>query len=112
MQRRLKRKLTVEEACNAWGSGALLFETVPSVLYILAIHAHDPEEAIIRAVNDTKDNDSIASIVGAAVGALHGLDSVPARWVRHLDGRIRNGGGGGEIFRLLVHSKQIFWLHS
>jgi len=108
----LKRKLTVEEACNAWGSGAHLFETVPSVLYILATHADDPEEAIIRAVNDTQDNDSIASIVGAAVGALHGLDNIPERWVKHVNGRLRDGGGGGQIFRLLVHSKQIFWLHS
>jgi ADP-ribosyl-[dinitrogen reductase] hydrolase len=107
-----KRKLTVEEACNAWGSGVLLFETVPSVLYILATHAHDPEEAIIRAVNDTKDNDSIASIVGAAIGALHGLGSIPERWVKHLNGRIRDGGGGGQVFRLLVHSKHVFWLHS
>jgi len=106
----LKRKLTVEDACNAWGSGGNLFETVPSVFHILATYANDPEEAIIRAVNDTKDNDSIASIVGAAIGAIHGLGNVPERWVKHVNGRLRDGGGGGQIFRLLVHSKQIFWL--
>jgi hypothetical protein len=105
----LDRKLTVKEACNIWGSGAHLFETVPSVLHILAIHADDPEEAMIRAVNDTKDNDTIASIVGAAVGALHGLGRIPERWVRDLKGRLRNG-GGSQVFRLLVHSKQVFWL--
>jgi len=107
----LKKRLTVEEACNAWGSGANLFETVPSVLYILTTHAHDPEEAVIRAVNDTVDNDSVASIVGAAVGALHGLSGIPDRWVKNLRGRIREG-GGSQVFRLLVHSKQLFWLHS
>jgi len=107
----LKKKLTVEEACDAWGSGANLFETVPTVLYILATHANDPEEAIIRAVNDTEDNDSVASIVGAAVGALHGLGGIPDRWVKDLKGRIREG-GGYQVFRLLLHSKQIFWLHS
>lgn len=108
----LQRKLTVEEACSAWGSGGHLFETVPSVLHILATHANEPEEAIIRAVNDTKDNDTIASIVGAAIGALHGLGNIPERWVQHLNGRIRDGGGGGQVFRLLVHSKHAFWLHS
>ncbi len=107
----LKRKLTVEEACNAWGSGASLFETVPSVLYILAMHGHDPEEAIIRAVNDTYDNDTVASIVGAAVGALHGLAGIPERWVKRLTGRIREG-GGYQVFRLILHAKQIFWLQS
>ncbi len=71
-----------------------MFDTVPSVLYILATHAHNPEEAIIRAVNDTVDNDTIAAIVGAAVGALHGLGGIPERWVKRLRGRIREGGGG------------------
>jgi ADP-ribosyl-[dinitrogen reductase] hydrolase len=74
-------------ACDGWYSGAFLLETVPSVLYILERHAHDPEEAIIRAVNDTKDNDTIAAIVGAAVGALHGRSALPHRWVDGLLGR-------------------------
>ena len=42
-------------------------ETVPSVLYILMRHGDDPEQAIIRAATDTYDNDTIATIVGAAV---------------------------------------------
>ena len=107
----LKKNLNVEEACKIWGSGGNLFETVPSVLYILASHAHDPEEAIIRAVNDTEDNDSVASIVGAAVGSLIGLGGIPDRWVKNLKGRIREG-GGYQVFRLLLHSKQVFWLHN
>jgi len=38
--------------------GAFLLETVPSVIYILMRHGNDPEESIVRAVNDTKDNDT------------------------------------------------------
>jgi ADP-ribosyl-[dinitrogen reductase] hydrolase len=110
-QQALSKGLSVEEACDSWGSGANLFETVPSVLYILAIHGHDPEEAIVRAVNDTSDNDTIASIVGAAVGALHGLAGIPERWVKRLTGRIREG-GGYQVFRLILHAKQVFWLNS
>jgi len=106
----LSKGLSIEKACNWWGSGANLFETVPSVLYILATHAHNAEEAIIRAVNDTADNDTIAAIVGAAVGALHGLGGIPERWVKGLAGRIREG-GGGQVFRLIFHAKQVFWLN-
>ena len=105
----VNRGLSTRETCDRWGSGANLFETVPSVLYILATHAHNAEEAITRAVNDTVDNDSIAAIVGAAVGALHGLGSIPERWLRSLEGRIREG-GTGQVFRLVFHAKQIFWL--
>jgi len=71
--------LSVLDACNSWHSGAYLLERVPSVIYILMKHGHDIEEAIVRAVNDTKDNDTIAPIVGAAVGALHGRKAIPPR---------------------------------
>ncbi|MEQ8710238.1 MAG: ADP-ribosylglycohydrolase family protein [Rhodospirillales bacterium] len=77
-----------------WSSGSYLLETVPSVLLTLMRHADDPEEAIIRAVNDTRDNDTIASIVGAAVGALHGGDALPARWKDGLSGRVRSSDDG------------------
>ena len=91
-----ERKLGVLEACEEWHSGAFLLETVPCVLYILAKHAHDPEEALVRAVNDTRDNDTIAAIVGAAVGALHGRRA-PAfamgRAVIRPDHRSRRGEG-------------------
>jgi ADP-ribosylglycohydrolase len=47
-------------ADDEWYSGAYLLETVPTALYILMLRAGDPEEAIVRAVNDTCDIDSIA----------------------------------------------------
>lgn len=75
------------QAGAVWLSGAYLLETVPSVLHILMRHADDPEQALIRAVNDTKDNDTVAAIVGAAVGALHGARALPERWRSGLLGR-------------------------
>jgi ADP-ribosylglycohydrolase len=83
----LEQQLPVVEACAIWHSGAYLLETVPSVLYILARHGHDPEAAILSAVNETKDNDTIAAIVGAAMGALHGRSKLPPRWLENLSGR-------------------------
>ena len=92
--------LSVVEAGRRWYSGAYLLETVPSVLYVLMRHGHDPEAAIVRAVNDTKDNDTVAAIVGAAVGALHGRSRLPGRWAENLLGRTR-AHDDGEAFRLL-----------
>jgi ADP-ribosylglycohydrolase len=85
---------TVLAACGLWYSGAFLLETVPTALHILIHHANDPEEAILRAVNDTKDNDSIGAIVGAAVGALHGEERLPDRWKRSLLGRTQESNDG------------------
>jgi len=42
---------------------------------------------VVRAVNDIVDNDTIAAIVGAAAGALHGRRAIPQRWVSGLSGR-------------------------
>jgi ADP-ribosyl-[dinitrogen reductase] hydrolase len=91
---------TVKEVSEYWHSGAYLLETVPVALYILMCHARDPEEAILRAVRDTYDNDTIGAIVGAAVGALHGVDAFPDRWTENLTGRTR-ADDDGRMFELL-----------
>ncbi len=103
----MARDLPAVDACNTWGSGAFLLETVPSALYILARHGHDPEAAIIRAVNDTRDNDTVAAIVGAAVGALHGVDRLPARWRQGLLGRTA-ADDDGRLFELLEMARRRF----
>ena len=56
-------------------------------------------DCIVRAVNDTWDNDTAAAIVGAAVGALHGRRALPERWVAGLLGRTA-ADDDGEVFRL------------
>jgi ADP-ribosylglycohydrolase len=95
-------------ACDGWHSGAYLREALPSALYILARHAGDPEEAIVRAVNDTVDNDTIAAIVGAAVGALHGARALPRRWREGLLGRT-GADDDGRVFELLRGARAAFW---
>ncbi len=94
------RDLDTLTACDEWHSGAYLMETVPSALYILMRHAADPEEAIIRAVNDTWDNDTTAAIVGAAVGALHGRSALPERWIDRLLGRTTDSDDGA-VFKVI-----------
>jgi len=88
--------------------GAFLLETVPSVIYILMRHGNDPEESIVRAVNDTKDNDTIAAIVGAAVGALHGKKAIPERWVCNLSGRTTER-DNGKVLELIAIARDRFW---
>ena len=101
------RKRSTLEACDEWYSGAYLLETVPSALYILMHYAGDPEEAIVRAVNDTKDNDTVAAIVGAAVGALHGPTGFPHRWRANLLGRTA-ASDDGQVFELLARARELF----
>lgn len=94
------RSADVAESGRLWHSGAYVPETIASVLHVLTQFGDNPEEAIVRAVNDTRDNDTVAAIVGAAVGALHGLDALPKRWIEGLLGRL-NEDDDGRLFSLV-----------
>jgi hypothetical protein len=78
-----RRGVGVLEACSpaGFGSRADSVQTVPAALYVLMSHADSFEAAVIAAVNDTKDNDTIASVVGAVLGALHGERGIRRRWI-------------------------------
>jgi len=104
----LDQDLSVLEACQQWFSGAFLLETVPSVLYILMRHGHDFEEGVVRAVNDTKDNDTLAAIVGAVLGALHGKKEIPQRWIDNLAGHTCDD-DKGRVFELVEEARGVFW---
>jgi ADP-ribosylglycohydrolase len=88
-----------------WQSSAYLLEAVPTALFILAKHGADPEEAIVRAVNDTYDSDTIGAIVGAAVGALHGEAALPQRWRENLLGRT-GAADDGRVFELVAAAER------
>lgn len=98
----------IRQAGDTWGSGAFLLETVPTALYILMRWAHEPEQAVLAAVNDTRDNDTIAAIVGAAAGALHGKAALPERWLTGLTGRT-NAINNGHVQELIGQAKTRFW---
>lgn len=99
----LRQRAAVADACEEWLSGAFLLETVPSVVYVLCRHGNDPERAIVRAANDTFDNDTIGAIVGAVVGALHGRSRLPARWIEGLSGRTLED-DDGRVFELTAEA--------
>lgn len=102
-----EQNLPALEARKAWCCGACLLETIPSVLYILIRYAADLEGALIRAANQTQENDTTA-IVGPAVGALHGESAIPQRWINRLSGRIAEH-DDRRISQLIDRARAAFW---
>ena len=97
--------MTVEQFSEYFGSGAYVLETDTMLLYILSKYLTDPKKAIIQAVNYSKDNDTVASVVGAAMGALYGKEAFKKTWITNLSGRTRED-DNGRIFEMISRTKE------
>jgi ADP-ribosylglycohydrolase len=99
--------IEVRRAGLVWYSGAYLLETIPTVMHIMARHGHKPLVAMETAVNDTRDNDTVAAIVGAAMGAAYGTAWIPPRWRDGLLGRT-GAEDDGRVFALIEAAVERF----
>ncbi|MBI3925202.1 MAG: VWA domain-containing protein [Armatimonadetes bacterium] len=68
-----RRGLSAGRAHREWGSSSYLLETVPTVLYILERYGTRPAKALRKATQGSADPGSLGALVGAALGALHGV---------------------------------------
>ena len=60
-------------------------ETIPATLAILTLSEGDPVRAITWSANFGRDADTIATMVGSIVGALHGASGLPSSWVAKVE---------------------------
>jgi ADP-ribosylglycohydrolase len=60
-------------------------DAIAAAYYVFARHADDPRAALLEAVNSPGDSDSIGALVGALLGARHGLERLPTEWVDELE---------------------------
>ncbi|MET0591303.1 MAG: ADP-ribosylglycohydrolase family protein [Polyangiaceae bacterium] len=60
-------------------------DAIAAATYVFARHPNDPRTALLEAANSPGDSDSIATLVGALVGARCGVGALPAEWVRDLE---------------------------
>ncbi|HEY3446541.1 MAG TPA: ADP-ribosylglycohydrolase family protein [Myxococcales bacterium] len=74
-----------EEAAPALGVTGFVLHTVPFAAYAYARWGADPRQALEEAVNAGGDSDTTGAIVGALVGARHGLSGLPQDLVEHLE---------------------------
>ncbi|MGC4121501.1 MAG: ADP-ribosylglycohydrolase family protein [Myxococcales bacterium] len=74
-----------EEAATALGVTGFVLHTVPFAAFVYARWGADARKAIEEAVNAGGDTDTIGAIVGALVGARHGLSGLPRDLVENLE---------------------------
>jgi ADP-ribosylglycohydrolase len=69
---------------DALGQGWVAEEALALGLYAALVSA-DPESGLRLAVNHSGDSDSTGSIAGNLLGAIHGQQGLPARWLTALE---------------------------
>lgn len=72
------------EAIPQLGLGWVAEETLAIALYACLV-APNLEEAVCLAVNHDGDSDSTGALAGQIMGAMHGTDAIPARWLEPLE---------------------------
>ena len=60
-------------------------EAIAAAVYLFERHPDDPREAVLEATNTPGDSDSLATLVGAMVGARVGVEALPEAWVRDVE---------------------------
>jgi ADP-ribosyl-[dinitrogen reductase] hydrolase len=59
-------------------------DAVPAVIYLALKYHHDPEKALIVNTNLGGDNAGRGAVLGALLGAAHGMEKFPIRWISGL----------------------------
>lgn len=72
------------ELADVVGAGLSANEAVPCVFGILAACGGEPLAAIRMGVNIGNDTDTVATMVGAIVGAMYGPEIFPAQWLEQI----------------------------
>lgn len=69
-------------------AGGYIVETVRTVLHFF-FNTYDFEPLLVGVVNQGGDADTNAALAGQLGGAFYGPDSIPSRWLRKLDGGVK-----------------------
>lgn len=56
-------------------------EAIPEAYCLLALTGGDFYKGVVAAANFGRDADTLAALVGAWAGALHGVDAIPVDWI-------------------------------
>ena len=57
-------------------------DSVPAVIYLAFKYHDDPEKSLIVNTNQGGDNAARGAVLGALLGAAHGVEKFPDRWVQ------------------------------
>lgn len=83
------RHKDVTAATDHFGQSCPLPQSFPSALHAAWVHHDNFEQAILSTLRAGGDSAGRASMIGAWLGAAHGISGIPSAWVEKLSARPR-----------------------
>jgi ADP-ribosylglycohydrolase len=83
------RELDVVTATGRFGQSCPLPQSFPSALHAALLHHEDLTTAILLTLRAGGDSAGRASMIGAWLGAIHGMEAIPEEWLMQLRSRER-----------------------
>lgn len=74
-----------DKAFERLGDSWVSDEALASALYSVFYNEFQFRDSVLTAANTNGDSDSIACISGAIAGAYHGIDAIPANWIKQIE---------------------------
>jgi ADP-ribosylglycohydrolase len=74
-----------EQLENAFDGGGWTGESALGISLACALTANSFEQGVLMAVNHSGDSDSTGAITGNLLGALFGVNGIPAHWLKQLE---------------------------
>lgn len=84
VERAIDQALALPDDIESLGGGWVAEEALAIGLYA-ALRSNDFEEAVLLAVNHGGDSDSTGLLTGNLMGAMHGVEAIPARWLERVE---------------------------
>jgi ADP-ribosylglycohydrolase len=78
---------SVTDATLELGQSCPLICSFPSAVHCLVKHAGSFPEAVLATICAGGDNAGRAAMIGAWLGACHGVNAIPIEWRQHLTDR-------------------------
>ncbi len=85
----MQRHFDVVVATEVLGQGCSLSQSMPAALHAACHHPDDFTTAILATLRAGGDSAGRACMIGAWMGALHGMEGIPQEWLLRLRGRER-----------------------
>jgi len=83
------REMDVITATGRYGQSCPLPQSFPSALHAAWKHHDSFEDAVLSTLRAGGDNAGRSSMIGAWMGAAHGMEGIPAAWLEKLTARDR-----------------------